>query len=128
MPAVPARRWVLGATVTVFAVYAAAENGPIAWGYSYLILDRHVSRALAALALAMFWALPTSILGGNAAAAGIALINGTGNLAGFFSPAIIGFLKTYTGTLNSGLFLVSGCLIASAILILGLVPAKMVNR
>jgi fucose permease len=56
VPAVPARRWVLGATVTVFAVYAAAENGPIAWGYSYLILDRHVSRALAALALAMFWA------------------------------------------------------------------------
>jgi D-galactonate transporter len=68
--------------------------------------------------LAMFWALPTSFLGGNAAAAGIALINCTGNLGGFFSPAIIGFLKTYTGTLNSGLFLVAGCMIASSILIL----------
>jgi D-galactonate transporter len=79
-------------------------------------------------ALPMFWALPTSFLGGAAAAAGIALINSTGNLAGFFSPAIIGFLKTHTGTLNSGLFLVSGCLVASAILILTLVPAKMVNR
>lgn len=79
-------------------------------------------------ALPMFWALPTSFLGGAAAAAGIALVNSTGNLAGFFSPAIIGFLKTHTGTLNSGLFLVSGCLAASAILILAFVPAKMVNR
>ena len=61
-------------------------------------------------ALPMFWALPTSFLGGTAAAAGIALVNCTGNLGGFFSPTIIGFLKTYTGTLNSGLFLVSGCM------------------
>ncbi len=78
--------------------------------------------------LAMFWALPTSFLGGAAAAAGIALVNCTGNLGGFFSPAIIGFLKTHTGTLNSGLFLVSGCMMASAILIVALVPAKLVNR
>ena len=62
--------------------------------------------------LAMFWALPTSFLGGNAAAAGIALINCTGNLGGFFSPTIIGFLKTYAGTLNSGLFLVAACMIS----------------
>jgi D-galactonate transporter len=74
--------------------------------------------------LAMFWSLPTSILGGNAAAAGIALINCTGNLGGFFSPAIIGFLKTYTGTLNSGLFLVAACMIASSVLILTLTPPK----
>jgi D-galactonate transporter len=74
--------------------------------------------------LAMFWALPTSFLGGNAAAAGIALINCTGNLGGVFSPTIIGFLKTYTGTLNSGLFLVAACMIASSVLILALTPAK----
>jgi nitrate/nitrite transporter NarK len=79
-------------------------------------------------AIPMFWALPTSFLGGGAAAVGIALVNCTGNLGGFFSPAIIGFLKDYTGTLNSGLFLVSGCMLASAILIVALVPAKLVNR
>jgi MFS family permease len=79
-------------------------------------------------AVPMFWALPTSFLGGAAAAAGIALVNCTGNLGGFFSPAIIGFLKTHTGTLNSGLFLVSGCMLASAALILGMVPTKLVNR
>jgi nitrate/nitrite transporter NarK len=79
-------------------------------------------------ALPMFWALPTSFLGGTAAAAGIALINCTGNLGGFFSPAIIGFLKTRTGTLNSGLFLIAGCMIASAVLILTLIPARVTNR
>ncbi len=79
-------------------------------------------------ALPMFWSLPTSFLGGVAAAAGIAFVNCTGNLAGFFSPAIIGALKDYTGSLNSGLFLVSVCLLASAGLILAFVPAKLVNR
>jgi len=76
----------------------------------------------------MFWALPTSFLGGAAAAAGIALVNCTGNLGGFFSPAIIGILKTHTGTLNSGLLLIAACMLASSILILTLVPAKLVNR
>ena len=75
-----------------------------------------------------FWALPTSFLGGAAAAAGIALVNCTGNLGGFFSPAIIGVLKTHTGTLNSGLLLIAACMLASAALILTLVPAKLVNR
>jgi len=79
-------------------------------------------------ALPMFWALPTSFLGGTAAAAGIALVNCTGNLGGFFSPTIIGVLKTHTGTLNSGLFLVSGCMLAASILIVARVPAKLVNR
>jgi len=79
-------------------------------------------------AVPMFWALPTSFLGGIGAAAGIALVNCTGNLGGFFSPAIIGFLKTHTGTLNSGLFLVAACMLASSILIVVLVPAKLVNR
>ena len=79
-------------------------------------------------AIPMFWALPTSFLGGPAAAVGIAFVNCTGNLGGFLSPAIVGFLKDYTGTLSSGLFLVSGCMLASAILIVALIPAKLVNR
>jgi MFS family permease len=79
-------------------------------------------------AVPMFWALPTSFLGGIGAAAGIALVNCTGNLGGFFSPAIIGILKTHTGTLNSGLFLIAGCMLASSILIVAFVPAKLVNR
>jgi MFS family permease len=79
-------------------------------------------------ALPMFWALPTSFLGGMGAAAGIALINCTGNLAGFISPAIIGWLKTVTHTLTSGLLVVAASLVLSAILILALIPARLVNK
>ncbi|WP_240766214.1 MFS transporter [Paraburkholderia flava] len=79
-------------------------------------------------ALPMFWALPTAFLGGTGAAAGIALINCTGNLAGFISPAVIGWLKTVTHTLSSGLFVVAASLVMSALLIVVLVPARLVNR
>ncbi len=79
-------------------------------------------------ALPMFWALPTSFLGGAGAAAGIALINSTGNLAGFVSPALVGWLSALTGSLNSSLFLIAGCLLASAALILTQLPAHVVNK
>lgn len=79
-------------------------------------------------ALPMFWALPTSFLGGAGAAAGIALINSTGNLAGFVSPSVMGWLKTETHSLTSGLYLVAGSLTLSAILILVFLPARIVNR
>lgn len=79
-------------------------------------------------ASALFWSLPTSFLSGTAAAAGIALINATGSLGGFFSPIAIGWLKDYTKSLSSGLFLVAGCLFLSAVLILTFIPAKLVNR
>ncbi|MBN3760856.1 MFS transporter [Burkholderia sp. Ac-20365] len=79
-------------------------------------------------ALPMFWALPTAFLGGTGAAAGIALINCTGNLAGFISPAVIGWLKTITHSLSSGLFVVAASLALSALLILVFVPAKLVNK
>jgi nitrate/nitrite transporter NarK len=79
-------------------------------------------------ALPMFWALPTAFLGGTGAAAGIALINCTGNLAGFVSPAVIGWLKTLTHTLTSGLLVVAVALTLSAALILALIPRRLVNK
>ena len=76
----------------------------------------------------MFWALPTSFHGSVAAADGVALVTCADNFGGFFSPTIIGILKTQTGSLNSGLYLIAGCMRASAILIIVLVPAMSVNR
>ncbi len=46
-------------------------------------------------AAACFWALPTAILSGTAAAAGIALINSLGNLAGYVSPEMVAWLKKH---------------------------------
>ncbi len=79
-------------------------------------------------ALPMFWALPTAFLGGTAAAAGIALINCTGNLAGFVSPTVIGWLKSWTHTLASGLMLTAAMLTLSALLVLLFVPAQPEGR
>jgi MFS family permease len=79
-------------------------------------------------ALSIFWTLPTTFLGGAGAAAGIALINSTANLAGFVSPVAIGWLRTETNSLSSGLYLVAGSLVFSASLILLFLPARIVNR
>ncbi|MFJ3058696.1 MFS transporter [Herbaspirillum sp. NPDC087042] len=79
-------------------------------------------------AVSMFWALPTAFLGGAAAAAGIALINCTGNLAGFVSPAMIGWLKMQTHSVSSGLFLVAAMLTLSALLVVLCVPSRLVDR
>ncbi|MDB5980432.1 MAG: Nitrate/nitrite transporter [Pseudomonas sp.] len=78
--------------------------------------------------LPMFWALPTSFLGGAGAAAGIALINSTGNLASFVGPALLGALKDLTQSMTAGLVIVAVCVFISALAILLFVPAKMVNR
>ena len=75
----------------------------------------------------VFWTYPSSILGGTAAAAGIAMINSFGNLAGFVSPSIIGWMKDVTHSTNAGMVVVSGALFLGALLAL-LQPRSLVNR
>jgi MFS transporter, ACS family, tartrate transporter len=48
--------------------------------------------------LGPFWTLPTAILGGEAAAGGIALINSVGNLGGFAGPYAVGWIKIFVET------------------------------
>ena len=75
----------------------------------------------------VFWTYPSAILGGTAAAAGIAMINSIGNLAGFVSPSIIGWMKDITHSTNAGMYVVSGALLLGAVLAL-LQPRSLVNR
>jgi D-galactonate transporter len=72
----------------------------------------------------LFWSLPTSFLRGSAAAAGIAAINSVGNLAGFVSPYLIGFLKDYTQNNRSGMYMLAGMLVLGAILVLRTRPEE----
>ncbi|MGC2039474.1 MFS transporter [Paraburkholderia caledonica] len=74
-----------------------------------------------------FWSLPTALLGGMSAAAGIAAVNCFANLAGFFSPAIVGWLNDMTGRSTAGLIFISVAVTLGACLVF-LVPAKSVNR
>lgn len=69
----------------------------------------------------IFWSLPTAMLGGAAAAAGIALINSVGNLAGFVSPYLVGAIKDATHSTASGIYLLAASLVVGAVLVVAAV-------
>jgi ACS family tartrate transporter-like MFS transporter len=70
-------------------------------------------------ALAVFWTLPPSFLGGTAAAGGIALINSISNLGGFWGPAIMGTIRQHTGGFAGGLgVLAVGLIVAAGLVVL----------
>ena len=67
-----------------------------------------------------FWCVPTRLLKGSSAAAGIALVSSIGTSGGFFGPSIIGFLKQTTGS-DSGAFLgLAGLALLGALVCIGL--------
>jgi MFS transporter, ACS family, tartrate transporter len=71
--------------------------------------------------LPVFWTLPTAFLSGAGAAAGIAVINSIGNLAGFVGPFAMGWIKDQTGSYAGGLLLLSalGIIAMGIVLTLG---------
>ena len=96
-------------------------------GLSGLIGDPLTKMALLCLAMigssalpSMFWPLPSSILTGASAAAGIAAINSLGNLAGFFGPYAMGYLKDQTGDFKVGLLCLAAIAFAGAGVVLTL--------
>jgi ACS family tartrate transporter-like MFS transporter len=110
------RRWhtAIPAFTGAFALVAAA--------YSTSVTPMIIAISIAVLGvfsmMGPFWAMPTSLLSGTAAAAGIALINSIGNLGGFAGPYVIGLVRTSTGQFKGGLLLVSGALMASGAAVL----------
>jgi MFS family permease len=100
------RRWHVAIALFVAAGGIAAAAG----------LDNPVQKMIA-LSIAGFgifgclpviWTLPASFLSGAAAAGGIAAINSLGNLAGFFGPFAMGWIKDSTGGFGAGLLCLSG--------------------
>ena len=69
-------------------------------------------------AIPQTWSIATALLGGGAAAAGIAVINSVGNLSGFAGPYAIGWLKEMTGSTAGGVLLIAGFQIVGALLVL----------
>jgi ACS family tartrate transporter-like MFS transporter len=70
--------------------------------------------------LGPFWSIPPLLLGGTAAAAGIALINSVGNLGGWAGPHIMGWLRDRSPGYAPGLLVLAGALVLEAILALSL--------
>ena len=110
------RRW--HAAVPAFAGALAL----IAAAYSTSITLTIAATSVAVLGvfsmMGPFWAMPTRLLSGAAAAAGIAFINSVGNLGGFAGPYVIGLVRTSTGQFRGGLLLVSAALVVSGVVVL----------
>jgi ACS family tartrate transporter-like MFS transporter len=66
-------------------------------------------------ALAVVWTLPSSLLRGTAAAAGLALLNSFSNLGGFFGPTVMGWARERTGDFVFGMELLGGMLILAGV-------------
>ena len=62
-----------------------------------------------------FWAMPSMLLTGTAAATGIAWINSIGNLGGFFGPSIVGWVRDQTGSFAGGLYTLAAFALISAV-------------
>ena len=68
--------------------------------------------------LPCFWTMPTALLSGTGAAAGIAAVNSIGNLGGYFGPQVFGLLKDKTGTDIASLMFLAACAVAGACIVL----------
>lgn len=103
------RRWhvALCAFSGATALFVAAYAGSLAVSVAAI----SVAMLSVSSMVGPFWALPTKFLQGTAAAAGIALINSIGNLGGFFGPAVIGSVRTSTGSFRGG-FLIAAATLA----------------
>jgi ACS family tartrate transporter-like MFS transporter len=86
----------------------------------FLVLSFTLSQIGQRSVMSVFWSIPPMVLGGTAAAAGIALINAVGNLGGFFGPSIMGFLRDTTGGYGGGFLVLAAGLVIAAGLVLSL--------
>ncbi|WP_133645530.1 MFS transporter [Paraburkholderia flava] len=77
--------------------------------------------------ISQFWVLPPAILGGSAAAAGLALANSVGSISGVVSPSVIGFIQAATGSTGAGVLGLAVSLVIGGALVFA-VPAQLVNN
>jgi len=68
--------------------------------------------------LAPFWCLPTALLRGTAAAAGIAFVNSIGNTGGFVGPYVLGVLKDKTESTTGSFVMLALMALTAAVLCL----------
>ncbi len=75
--------------------------------------------------LGPFWSLPTALLGGAAAAAGIAFVNSVGNLGGFAGPYLVGWITGHSNGAQSGVR--NALLMLACVAVVGSVTALLVR-
>jgi nitrate/nitrite transporter NarK len=103
--------------------------GAIYFGNNIVLLMIFITIAMVSniSSIPLFWSMPIAVLGGAAAAAGIAAINSIGNFSVFLSRPAMGWLSDVTHRQNASLYLlVIGCL-ANASLTITL-PNRLVDK
>ena len=68
----------------------------------------------------ILWTFPTMFLAGTAAAAGLAVINSLGNLAGYVGPQVVAWLTAGSGDYSRALFALGVSMLTPAIVVLAL--------
>ena len=108
------RRWhfALSAMVAALAFAVSASPGIPGWA-GFLALTVAYMGVLCSFAV--FWALPSQILSGAAAAAGIAWINSVGNLAGYASPHAVGAIRDATHSMTLAMLTMAAAMLTSAV-------------
>jgi ACS family tartrate transporter-like MFS transporter len=109
------RRHVAGAALVGAAGWLIAVLAPHPW---LVLLGLVLAHAGTMSMLPTFWALPTALLSGTAAAGGIALINSVANLGGFLGPNVIARFKAGTDSFGGGMSAMALTLLAGAVLAL----------
>jgi D-galactonate transporter len=117
------RRWHIASAAIIGSIAFAASAIPGIPGL-YGIIALSFATAGVMSALSSFWALPTSVLSGTAAAAGIAWINSIGNLAGYVSPYVVGKIRDATHSMFYALLVLAAFCLMSALIVLYLTRKK----
>lgn len=110
------RRWHVALTALVAGFALLFSNFTSSFTFAMFLLT--VATGLMWASYTLFWAIPSKIMQGTAAAGGIALINSFGLVGGFISPTIMGWIKQSTGSLVDGLIFMTVLLFIGAIAIL----------
>ncbi|PHN69478.1 MFS transporter permease [Pseudomonas syringae] len=82
------------------------------------ILGLTIATMSALTSLPMFWPLPTALLSASVAAGGLALINSIGQMAGFLSPYLVGWIKDQTGSTTLALYSLAALTIVGSLVAL----------
>ena len=128
--------YVAAAFFTVFVGWSSDRTGERRWhiagclalsalGFTWAGFTHSFAFALCAMTLAAmgywsimgpFWTLPTRVLGGQAAAGGVAIITMVGGVGGFLGPYLTGRLRDLTHGFSGGLYTIAALSLLGALL------------
>ncbi|MGD0497882.1 MAG: MFS transporter [Bryobacteraceae bacterium] len=111
------RRWHIAGSVFVGGAAFAVSAIPGISGAAGLAALTFAAMGIVC-ANSLFWAMPTAVLSGAAAAAGIAWINSVGNLAGYVGPYVVGLIRDKTHSMFAALLVLSAAALTAALLTL----------